>query len=516
MENQQTPEEPIQQKTVLNLPIGDIDRIETETEEIFPNVESEVSESPQHKSDLLLQQSEHLLSELLVNSKVEKIFQSIQDRFNSIQENFKHLQIQIGLGNQLQMENTRILNLRSYIKNVLRWLEDLKYGRPILSDIETVANFLNKIDSSLENYSCLIQANKSLKEKAVYLENDAQKFQEKAKFYQEQYKQQCQYNSQILQENTNLCRDKERLIQENEILKRHNTAIQNEILSLKQERDTLKNEREQMLSERSRMLSDMAAKNRDKNTTYSISINGDDSPQHHILYQKFRQIRDQEFNAFSNEIFRYCCEQDPALKANRKLEIATIKSILSKQIIINGLKLFIVTSDFPDETVKNVLKVVSKSFRSISGIAENADIPEEINNELENLIKQGMKLLREGSSAGTSKRSWNQEEFTTAVKEISQSVYNELKMPEETDIPEQIRIDTENLVRQGLELVKKIASVDPPGVLWIEKESTLFKSDRHEAMLGCEEGGKILLTIYPGYLVGDRVFEKALVFTVPE
>jgi hypothetical protein len=35
-------------------------------------------------------------------------------------------------------------------------------------------------------------------------------------------------------------------------------------------------------------------------------------------------------------------------------------------------------------------------------------------------------------------------------------------------------------------------------------------------MFGCEEGGKILLTIYPGYLVGDRVFEKALVFTVPE
>lgn len=45
---------------------------------------------------------------------------------------------------------------------------------------------------------------------------------------------------------------------------------------------------------------------------------------------------------------------------------------------------------------------------------------------------------------------------------------------------------------------------------------TPFKSDRHEAMLGCEEGRKILLTIYPAYLVGNRVFEKALVFTVPE
>ncbi len=30
------------------------------------------------------------------------------------------------------------------------------------------------------------------------------------------------------------------------------------------------------------------------------------------------------------------------------------------------------------------------------------------------------------------------------------------------------------------------------------------------------KGGKIRFTIYPGYLVGDRVFEKALVLTVPE
>ncbi len=63
--------------------------------------------------------------------------------------------------------------------------------------------------------------------------------------------------------------------------------------------------------------------------------------------------------------------------------------------------------------------------------------------------------------------------------------------------------------------MKKIATADPPGKLWMEAEGTPFKPDRHEPMLGCEESGKILLTIYPGYFVGDRVFEKALVFTVP-
>ncbi len=89
-------------------------------------------------------------------------------------------------------------------------------------------------------------------------------------------------------------------------------------------------------------------------------------------------------------------------------------------------------------------------------------------------------------------------------------------MPESAEITEAIRTNTENLVRKGLELVKKIASADPPGILWTEEEDIPYKSDRHEAMVGCEESGKILLTVYPGYLVGDRVFEKPLVFTVPE
>ncbi len=104
----------------------------------------------------------------------------------------------------------------------------------------------------------------------------------------------------------------------------------------------------------------------------------------------------------------------------------------------------------------------------------------------------------------------------SASTHVMDSVCTALGMSAESSIPEALRTDIGNLVKKGLELMKKIASADPPGVLWTEKEGTPFNPDRHEAMLGCEEGGKILLTVYPGYLVGDRVFEKALVLTVPE
>lgn len=524
MENQQLPEEPIKQQKSYKLPIQEDEKTESNTEEVSREENltiiegSEIGESTQKiKSHSLPEQDENLLSESLTTSELAKLFQSLQDGFHSIIENFQPWEIKIEIKNQLQMENTKLVKLRSYLKEVIKWLENLKIGnRLMLSDIETVVKVINETDALLASYSSLIQKHQNLKEKADNLENDCKKYEKKVSFSQQKYNHLSQSFQQIQENINDLQRDNERLSQDNKILKSDNSKLQNQLMSLKQERDTLKNEREQLENERSRMLRDLAAKNRDKNTTYTIFTDKYDSPQHHTLYPEFKQLKDQDFNAFSNEMFHYLCEQELALKANRKQAIAKIKSVLSKQIMMNGMKLFIEPSNFSDEKVENALKTVSRSFRMASGIAEDAEIPETFSNELENLIKQGMELLNETRSAGTNRSFRNQEKFTTVIKDISKSVYNALNISEEKDIPEQIRIDTENLVRKGLELVNKIASADPPGILWIEKEGIPFKSDRHEAMLGCQEGGKILLTVYPGYLVGDRVFEKALVFTVLE
>lgn len=293
----------------------------------------------------------------------------------------------------------------------------------------------------------------------------------------------------------------------------NNAYLQREIKQLKQERDAFKKERDQLASDRGGILSELAEKNRDKTTTY---IGSDLRPQHYLLFQEFKQLKEQDFHAVSSNLFRYRCENELSLKANRKQEIAKIKSILSKEILIEGLHLFTGDSEFPADTVANAVKVVSHSVRRALGIPEESEIPEAVSNDLESLLKKGMKLSNGKTSTDTCEGSWTEEDFTKAIKDINNSIYSALGMPEEDRIPEALRNDLENLVRKGLELVKKIASADPPGVLWTEKKGIPFKSDRHEAMLGCEEGGKILLTIYPGYLVSDRVFEKALVFTVPE
>ncbi|OKH41614.1 hypothetical protein NIES2101_34055 [Calothrix sp. HK-06] len=63
-------------------------------------------------------------------------------------------------------------------------------------------------------------------------------------------------------------------------------------------------------------MSELASERRDKTTTY---IGGEDSiPQHHLLYQEFKQIKEQDFNKISSNIFRYLSETDPSLKENRK------------------------------------------------------------------------------------------------------------------------------------------------------------------------------------------------------
>ncbi|MBR8834291.1 MAG: hypothetical protein DSM106950_09710 [Stigonema ocellatum SAG 48.90 = DSM 106950] len=494
MENKQNPEEATKEQKLLNPSIGEGEIIENQTQEITTEkISNTVKSEPdkliqEPKSELPLEQTKNLPSELLAPRDSGGLFQSIQDK----------VKVKIGMSSPPEIQVTKIKTQRSKLETILHWLQNLKPGNVInLRDIDTISNAIPIIDKLLLSYSNLIQEHESLRGEAARLKSDLKISQEEARKYQRQIASYSQFQH------------------DNKLLKSHNAALKNENVQLKQDYNNLKNERDVLISERGRILGELAAKNRDKSTTYTTSIGGDASLQHHILYQEFKQLKEQEFNVVSNEMFRYRCEKDPALKVNRKQEIATIKAVLTKQVIINGMKLFTGNTDFPPEAVENVLKAISESCCRDLEMAEKSEFPEAISNELDSLIKQVMKLLSETNSAGISKHSWNLEEFTTSVKDISKSVYNALKMPEETDIPETIRISTENLVRKSLELVKKIASADPPGILWIEKEGIPFQSDRHEAMLGCEEGGKIWLTVYPGYLVGDRVFEKALVFTVP-
>lgn len=69
------------------------------------------------------------------------------------------------------------------------------------------------------------------------------------------------------------------------------------------------------------------------------------------------------------------------------------------------------------------------------------------------------------------------------------------------------------LVSRSFELSNQIQVADPPGTLWIADPDQMFDAERHQVSLGCVEHGVISFTIYPGYQVHDRLYEKALVFT---
>lgn len=498
------PEEPKKEQQSLNTPIneGEITENKTEqvpTEKVCDSVGIGTGKSTQQEKTALQPQiTENPPSELQTSSEGKEFFKPSQNDLKPISNKFE---------TAIDQTNT-LKHIISGLKQILGWLESLslKIGnKPHYQDIDKVVGFISSTNERLGLCTSVFQEHEKLKEKVEPLEKNDEKLEKPVIKFQEAN------NQQLSKERDNYVRP----IQTN-TPQQHLRQLEDKIRQSEEKYNVLKNERDELVREKNKILGELAAHNRDKTTTYTTHISGDTKPQHHILYQEFKQLKSQEFNAVSDKIFHYLCEQNSDLKSNRKQEIARIKSVFSEKIIINGMKMFTGNSSFSPEILENALKVIRQSFYRALEIEENSQIPETLSNKLENLIKQGLKLFDKTSSADTTARLQNEEEFTKAIKDISRSIYTALQMPEETNISEEIRANTDSLVRKGLELVKKIASADPPGNLWIEQKGNVFKSEKHEATLGCEEAGPILWTVYPGYLVGNRIFEKALVFTRQE
>ena len=169
----------------------------------------------------------------------------------------------------------------------------------------------------------------------------------------------------------------------------------------------------------------------------------------------------------------------------------------------------------PEDAVVKAVQIVSVSLSSALKAYDKPNIIESLKTNIESLVKQGMMLAKGTTETNTLAMSDNEEDFTKAVESIRQSVYSSLEI-EVDKISEALRAEIDNLVRKGLELVKKIANADPPGTLLLPKKGESFNSDQHKAMLGWEDEGKIDFPIFPAYIVGTRVLEKAVVLTIVE
>lgn len=186
------------------------------------------------------------------------------------------------------------------------------------------------------------------------------------------------------------------------------------------------------------------------------------APQHHLIFQDFKQLKDQDFHLIATSIFNHHCEGNDAdiPLSERKLKIATIRHLLSKEILINGLILY---------------------------REKNLDMDSKKSVILEKAIKVSQAYLKYQ----------NQKPLTTSLES-----------------------EIQDLVLKSCDLLLKAVTVIPPGEFWMAEDSFNIDPDRHEVMSPYPEEGFIGIVIHPGYSAinprtwEQHIFHKALVITV--
>ena len=218
----------------------------------------------------------------------------------------------------------------------------------------------------------------------------------------------------------------------------------------------LKRQNEKLRESKSSLLSKLSDRDRDTSNT----ITSDESrPQRDVLTEKFIQLKTQEITSVGHEIFNHLSQINSDLKVNRKREIAKIKYVFSQQIFDKG----------------------SQCFTGDNSIGED--------------------------------------KFPQVVEDFTTSILTDLQITEAAKFPEPIPTNLKNLVKKGLKLVKEIVNDDPPGHFLIASQGETFNPENHEPVPGCEPSGQIVYTTYPGYCVNNRIIGeslKASVFTEPD
>ena len=205
------------------------------------------------------------------------------------------------------------------------------------------------------------------------------------------------------------------------------------------------------------MFSTLSKQNRNEVTTITSN---DSRRQRDILSADFKNLANQDFKRVTIQILNLLISNNPDLRNSRLQEEAKIRSILSQRILIDGISW--VNEDNNASSNNDFLKLKAQGTTQI--------------------IIQDIKT-----------------HYT-----LSQFINND-----------DITLALDSLTQKGIELVRDITNDQPPGQLWIENAGTIFNRDEHEEAKGCDSGGIVLYTTYPGYRIEDRILEKVIVFTTP-
>lgn len=218
-------------------------------------------------------------------------------------------------------------------------------------------------------------------------------------------------------------------------------------------------------------------------------------PQHHTLIGEYKDLKEQCLGPLETILFELMRQRDPELK--RKERINDIQAIISESILISGHRIMLrdrtssmkpVTEQSKLDPDKNLSPEVEESQTKSSNI--------------ESKFKY--------STAGE----WQKRDFQQAYSELRDRFYSQLEL-DLKDLDPKIQTEIEAAIEKILQFLNRAALAEPPAHFQMIEKGSSFDPNLHQAAKNYEDAGKIVKTIYPGYLVNNKPKVPAIVLTEP-
>jgi|GEM_PF-1370583 len=305
---------------------------------------------------------------------------------------------------------------------------------------------------------------------------------------------------QLLQNINVLTKQLEELNKQVKLYRLQESEIRQSLNSNKQHFEEKYNQQNQKINileeSRSNLLAELASLKRNSSTHYQS-----DSPKHYILIDKYKTLKDQELASLINNLFQAMAEIKPEFRQQRKQIVNHIKATLSVTVLIKG---------------QEIMQGNNREQRELpQGLLE--ETREFLHQKLQNFQAQTSqieKFLQKVIEISKYPRAgeWKEEDFHKASEELREYLYDELNL-DSSSLTQDLKNQTTKAIQNALNFLEDAALCEPPAILLLYKEKEPFCIDYHEAALGWHEGGKIVKTVYPAYIVNGEAKVRAVVLT---
>ena len=389
--------------------------------------------------------------------------------------------------------------------------------------IRDAFNLINQQAEDLRRVSAA-ESSKSAKAKIKNLEASNSSLRRDVNFYQKKLKDTEKVWHQDVQHLQGQVSYYRPFKDESQVLKNQNKLLGDNLANARAEGKKARDERDVIAVDKNQLIAELANIKRDRTKSTSLT---DDEPRNDLLVPEFKQLKDQEFKGVINSVYLFSLKQDPGSKPNREQKRQRTngyKSLLSQEIFTNGHQLFAPGGSSGASLEGEALSLSEEdhaliekllgSFLEILKIDREDDSSNLVLSQISTLVTQIACVGKQAEPDSRSLAGKQTEEYLDyATDRVYQNIMRSPEFANAEDIPEDLPDKIRNLVHKGLHLCQRASQADPPGQFKAYAAAEKFVSTCHEAVVGeeDEDGAVIDLTVFPAYMVGSRVFEKAQV-----